>query len=129
VLATTFLPSAWVDDALIRERQTGLSDYLEHLLSAPEYAATPSLVQFLAPSAGNASAQAFNPEDALPSTLSRKDALAAAATLSAQASSPIAASYYPDWVGDSNPPESIDFSKFDILFFGPFATCLLSVRV
>lgn len=30
----------------------------------------------------------------------------------------IAASYYPDWVSSTNPPEGIDFSKFDILYFG-----------
>lgn len=58
----------------------------------------------------------FNYEDALPSTLSRKTALEAQAKIAA--ASPIAAAYYPDWVVDSWPPEKLDFSKFDILFFG-----------
>ncbi|EMD39898.1 glycoside hydrolase family 18 protein [Gelatoporia subvermispora B] len=35
--------------------------------------------------------------------------------------SPIAAAYYPDWVSSSIPPQSLDFSKFDVLFFA-FAT-------
>lgn len=57
-------------------------------------------------------------EDALPSTLSRKAALEAQSRLEAEASTPIAAAYYPDWASDTNPPADIDFSKFDILLFG-----------
>ena len=30
----------------------------------------------------------------------------------------IMASYYPSWCVDDRPPESLDFSKFDILFYG-----------
>lgn len=57
-------------------------------------------------------------EDALPSTLTRKVALEVQNQLISVAATPIAASYYPDWVVDSNPPESLDYSKFDVLFFG-----------
>lgn len=28
------------------------------------------------------------------------------------------ASYYPSWCVDDRPPESLDFSKFDIVFYG-----------
>lgn len=48
-------------------------------------------------------------EDALPSTLSRKAALDAQAKINA--SSLVAAAYYPDWSADSIPPESLDFFK------------------
>ncbi|KXN90761.1 Chitinase A1 [Leucoagaricus sp. SymC.cos] len=125
VLSTTFLPSAWVDDALIAERKAGLTKYLEALLSTPDYLGSSILAMFLTPDV-NGNTSIFNPEDAVPSTLSRKaaiDILASAASandIEAQAT-PIAAAYYPDWSADTNPPEKIDFSKFDILFFA-FAT-------
>ncbi|KAI0686381.1 glycoside hydrolase superfamily [Cytidiella melzeri] len=57
-------------------------------------------------------------KDALPSTLSRKAALEVQLKLAAAASTPIAAVYYPDWSADSWLPESLDYSKFNILFFG-----------
>ncbi|KAJ3568688.1 hypothetical protein NP233_g5552 [Leucocoprinus birnbaumii] len=122
LLATTFVPSAWVDDSLIAERKTGLATYISELLSAAEFAASPVLEQFLSPD-GDTNATRFNPEDAVPSTLSRKAAMNLLETgneVEAQATI-IAAAYYPDWSADSNPPEKIDFSKFDILFFA-FAT-------
>lgn len=30
----------------------------------------------------------------------------------------LAISYYPDWNGDIFPPENVDYSKFDIIYFG-----------
>ena len=36
----------------------------------------------------------------------------------ADASSLIAASYYPDWAADQISPENLDYSKFDLIFFG-----------
>ena len=57
-------------------------------------------------------------EDALPSTLTRSQALKIHERLTASATTPIAASYYPDWVDDTLPPEQLDYSKFDVLFFG-----------
>ncbi|KAF9255039.1 hypothetical protein L218DRAFT_1009002 [Marasmius fiardii PR-910] len=69
-------------------------------------------------------------EDSVPSTLSRSTAVALVSDLRsgnvvadggneerANASGPIAAGYYPDWVSGDSPPENVDFSKFDILFF------------
>ncbi|PIL37606.1 hypothetical protein GSI_01300 [Ganoderma sinense ZZ0214-1] len=120
ILATTFIPSAWLDDTLIEERKAGLSAYLTGLVESPQFRAHKFLVEFLTSSAPKASARDFNLEDALPSTLSRKAALAVQPVLSAEAT-PIAAAYYPDWASDSNPPASLDFSKFDILLFA-FAT-------
>ncbi|KAJ7772103.1 glycoside hydrolase family 18 protein [Mycena maculata] len=116
VLATTFLPSAWVDDTLIAERKEGLKTYLNTLLTTPQYKDHEALKEFMAPSLV-ASPRQFDPEDALPSTLTRK----AAQRLAAAATTLIAAAYYPDWSADQFPPASLDFSKFDILLYA-FAT-------
>lgn len=118
ILATTFVPSAWLDDTLIAERKAGLSAYLTGLVESPQFRAHKFFVEFLS-SASKASARKFHPEDALPSTLSRKAALEVQPILSAEAT-PIAAAYYPDWASDSNPPAALDFSKFDILLFGTY---------
>ncbi|GJE87344.1 glycoside hydrolase family 18 protein [Phanerochaete sordida] len=118
ILVTSFLPSAWADDRLIAERKEGLTSYLNSLLAQEEYQAHLLLTNFLFKSLG-ASARDISLEDALPSTLSRKAALAAQAA--ANATTKIAAAYYPDWSAGSVPPESLDYSKFDILFFA-FAT-------
>ncbi|GLB44488.1 putative glyco_18 [Lyophyllum shimeji] len=121
LLATTFIPSAWVDDALIAERKAGLTQYLSDLLQSPDYKDAPALLAFL--SADDILApRKFDVEDAVPSTLSRKAALDIDLTSDGDAeaaATPIAAAYYPDWAGLT--PENIDFSKFDILFFA-FAT-------
>lgn len=120
ILATTFVPAAWLDDTLIAERKAGLSAYLAGLLQSPQFRAHKFLADFLAPSTAASSSPDFNLEDALPSTLSRKAALNARSRLAAQAT-PIAAAYYPDWSSGTNPPNQLDFSKFDILYFGtPF---------
>jgi chitinase len=113
ILATTFIPSAWVDDKLIAERTAGLTAYLAAVLATEP---SPLVAAFLAPSASSQGG-AVRAEDALPSTLSQKDA-PAVEEAAAAAKTYIAASYYPDWSIDSNPPENIDFSKFDIIFFG-----------
>ncbi|KAJ6491819.1 glycoside hydrolase superfamily [Mycena vitilis] len=114
ILVTTFVPSAWIDDTLIAERKKGLKAYLNTLLETPRYKDNETLRDFLAPNL-RSSARQFDPEDALPSTLSRKTAqelgsVAAAATF-------IASAYYPDWSADAFPPEGLDYSKFDILNF------------
>ncbi|TFK29162.1 glycoside hydrolase [Coprinopsis marcescibilis] len=142
LLVTYFIPSAWVDDALIAERKAGLAEFLNNLLSSDEYKNHSSLSQFLhgeetveIPGRHN-----FDLEDALPSTLPRKAALnlaasrptaAAIAAFANQASATstnsdevarvastmISAAYYPGWSSGSNPPENLNFSKFDILFY------------
>ncbi|KAF8064330.1 glycoside hydrolase family 18 protein [Lyophyllum atratum] len=123
LLATTFIPSAWVDDTLIAERKAGLTQYLSDLLRSPDYKEAPALLKFLtlddAPTPHK-----FDVEDAVPSTLSRKAALTLGITSGGDveaAATPIAAAYYVDWAAGSFPPEKVNFSKFDILFFA-FAT-------
>ncbi|KAJ7072791.1 glycoside hydrolase family 18 protein [Mycena amicta] len=118
ILVTTFVPSAWVDDALISERKKGLKAYLNALLADPAYKDQAALKEFLSP-ALRASPRRFDLEDALPSTLSRKTAQELAPVVAATTF--IAAAYYPDWAVDDFPPESLDYSKFDILDFA-FAT-------
>ncbi|EMD40292.1 glycoside hydrolase family 18 protein [Gelatoporia subvermispora B] len=122
ILVTSFLPSAWVDDRLIAERIDGLNSYLASLIRSPDFSSHPDFLAFLSLSATSSPVH-FSLEDALPSTLTRKAALEAQAqmTFSVNASTPIAAAYYPDWATDTNPPQSLDFTKFDILLFA-FAT-------
>ncbi|TFK71554.1 glycoside hydrolase family 18 protein [Pluteus cervinus] len=124
LFATTFLPSAWIDDALITERKAGLELYLTNLIESEEHKDNAHLINFLNPS-DNTHVK-FNLEDALPSTLSRKTALQIKAQLEDEgtpskepeaAATLIAAAYYADWSSDQVPPEGIDYSKFDIIFF------------
>ncbi|KZP30284.1 glycoside hydrolase family 18 protein [Athelia psychrophila] len=123
LLVTTFIPSAWVDDALISERKAGLSAYLINLVHSPKYGDHDLVSQFLGP-AGKP--RPFDLEDALPSTLSRGTAamLDKARVLenddSLSSTKPIAAGYYEDWA-TSPAAGSINFSKFDVIFFA-FAT-------
>lgn len=74
ILTTTFVPSAWLDDELINERKAGLAEYLAKLVHMPEYAKKSALLEFLT-IASTSSKEDFDPEDALPSTLTRKAAL------------------------------------------------------
>ncbi|KAK7026409.1 hypothetical protein VNI00_015644 [Paramarasmius palmivorus] len=127
ILVTTFVPSAWVDDYLITERKTGLAKYLSNIVQIPDYENHPALVDFLKPSSD--ASRRFHLEDALPSTLSRKAALDIKDKVEAEASNLIAAAYYPDWSVWDVPPESIDFSKFDILFFGKCFSMMVDTSV
>lgn len=123
VLVTTFIPSAWLDDALIAERKAGLSAYLREVLQSKAFQSHPQVVTFLQPSAS--APERFNPEDAVPSTLSRKAAAAFAQRGLSTTATCVAAAYYPDWSFDDNPPESLNYSKFDVLFFGWVSSHLL----
>jgi len=140
ILVTSFVPSAWLDDALIAERKAGLAEYLLKVLRHPDYQDSPALQSFLAPE-NTSQPKKFDVEDAVPSTLSRKAALDLLRTESGEVreqANLIAAAYYPgeyhctiwsdcmfvlnriflDWSAGSNPPENLNYSKFDILFFG-----------
>ncbi|KAF5366781.1 hypothetical protein D9758_006469 [Tetrapyrgos nigripes] len=122
ILVTSFIPSAWLDDTLIGERKSGLTDYLSNVLQHSKYKDHEALQNFLSPEVSQP--QRFNAEDAVPSTLSRKAALDLLNTQSGDVQADatfIAAAYYPDWSADSFPPENLNYSKFDILFFA-FAT-------
>jgi chitinase len=107
-LTTTLKPQGWADGKLIEERKFGLSQYLNALLASPDYRTHEALVAFLSSPIDNTSAV---PTSAGVSTRPQQRVLAAAGA------SQIAASYYPSWSVWSRPPESLDFSKFDILFF------------
>ncbi|KAF9484199.1 glycoside hydrolase family 18 protein [Pholiota conissans] len=126
LLATSLFPAGWVDDLLIAERKAGLAKYLSAILWSSEYQNAPALVDFLKRSTVN-SAFPADLEDCFPSTLSRKKALAVArmlpsATLSASSGDTfLACAYYAAWSGGTVPPESIDYNKYDVLFFA-FAT-------
>ena len=116
LLTTSFIPSAWIDDALIAERKAGLEEYLSNLLSIPDHENSPILAQFLTPNIVSANATRFN---SVPTTPFHGAAMNVESADGVEAQNTmIAAAYYPDWSADSNPPEKIDFSKFDILFFG-----------
>lgn len=116
LLVTTFIPSAWVDDALIKERKEGLAGYLTDVLSSPECKDQAALFEFLSATTSEYD-QKYDLEDALPSTLTRTKALTLASDVNAS-KVPIAGAYYPDWAGSTVPPESIDYSKFDLIYFG-----------
>ncbi|KAH7096736.1 glycoside hydrolase [Auriculariales sp. MPI-PUGE-AT-0066] len=110
ILSTSFFPSAWLDDALVAERKAGLASYLAAVLAAgPQFKGHPALKSFLG--LGTPETRSFNPEDAVPSTVTRKAALAIGFNddeVEVEASLPRFASYY---------PENIVFGKYDIVFF------------
>ncbi|KIJ51369.1 glycoside hydrolase family 18 protein [Sphaerobolus stellatus SS14] len=123
ILTTTFIPAAWVDDNLITERKAGLQTYLRGVLKSEDACNHPAMAEFLAASPRRR--KTLSLEDVLPSTLSKKDVERIGATRS----NLVAAAYYPDWSVYSVPPESIDFSKFDLLYFAfvvPNSSCGLS---
>lgn len=98
------------------------------MVSSPEYKDHPYLLQFLASEdTRSTTPQKFDAEDAVPSTLSRKTALGLNSEAGDEVdrgihvnATPIAAAYYPDWSAGNFPPENLDYSKFDILFFGMY---------
>ncbi|KAF9558513.1 glycoside hydrolase family 18 protein [Agrocybe pediades] len=122
LLSTTFIPSAWVDDQLIAERKIGLAEYLYDVLSSEKYKDRSLVWEFLSGTPQTSERDMkYNLEDSLPSTLTRKKALELTSgnldgEVNAQAVM-LAAAYYPDWSASARPPEGLDFSKFDILFF------------
>ncbi|KAF8970627.1 glycoside hydrolase superfamily [Flammula alnicola] len=104
VVATTLAPSAWIDDDLIKERKIGLQMYLTDLIHDLERRRHP---EFLTPVSGSL------PDMVSKTTLASK----AAAFKDDNNIKFVAASYYPSWSSDTLAPNTIDFSKFDILFF------------
>ena len=113
LFVTPFVPSAWLDDALIAERKTGLTTYLCGLL-ASKFKHSEVLAEFLSPDSKEYPCF-FDMEGALPSTLFRKAALTSTQEVSTAAAAMIAAAYYPSWSASTTPPEKLDFSKFDLI--------------
>lgn len=87
------------------------------LLNSTEYQNNAAFTSFLTNQ--DTAEGVFNAEDALPSTLSRNDALKFSKELNSDAAAvtPIACAYYPDWA-TSPSISDIDYSLFDIIFFG-----------
>ena len=89
LFGTSFVPSAWLDDALIAERKPGLTTYLCGLL-ASKFKHSEVLNEFLSPDSKEYPCF-FAMEDALPSALFRKAALASTQEVSTAAATMIAA--------------------------------------
>ncbi|KAF9033124.1 glycoside hydrolase family 18 protein [Panaeolus papilionaceus] len=122
LLTTTFVPSAWLDNTLINERKAGLQEYLSDLLATPKYQDKPVVFEFLSAQTLERERDGkFDLEDALPSTMTRAKALNLASNPMeseiSTAAAMINASYYADWAAGRLPPENVDFSKFDIIYF------------
>ena len=114
-ITTSLVPSAWVDDELIKERKAGLQIYLTNLLHDLKFRAHLELIRFLAPSAGFRDAEVSSASP----VMTAKGAPVSRPVLNDEdIRKPIAASYYPAWASDTVAPSDIDFSKFDVIFFG-----------
>lgn len=113
-ITTGVVPLAWVDDDLIAERKAGLNVYLTNIIKAPEFQLHPIVHEFMS-RAPNALCRS---ETSVPCMISRDKATASRNELEPDSRRPIAAAYYPTWSAGSTPPDKIDFSRFDILFFG-----------
>lgn len=126
MLLTLFFPSAWVDDQLIAERKAGLAKYLSSILWAPEFKDTPLIQEFLSREAIIPFGAELDVEDVLPSTLSRK-AISSFFSLRKAPKNPtlLSAAYYPEWCASDFPPETLEFQKFDLLYFGEFLSFFL----
>ncbi|KAK2460378.1 hypothetical protein APHAL10511_007543 [Amanita phalloides] len=120
VFATSLIPSAWIGDALIAERKVGFASYLTQLSQSAKFENDARFLEFLS---GTRPIQTtFDAEDALPSTLSGNILGGLEPPIeNSNTHSLIAASYYPDTSVREFPPEKLDYSKFDIIFFA-FAT-------
>lgn len=107
-LAAVLVPTAWVDDALIAERKAGLQMFLTDILHDLSLRTRPEVLRFLAPDAANTTYAPAMMSTGAPASYARDGV----------AGRYISASYYPSWSADALPAHTIDFSKFDVLFFG-----------
>ncbi|KAG6890136.1 hypothetical protein C0995_011429 [Termitomyces sp. Mi166 len=115
IVLNAMVSSAWIDDGLIAERKAGLADYLNQLNMNPRYQNNNVFLQFL-------SSSSFDVNN-LPVMAREAPVMSYNMLAYTQALSPkpqaanVAAAYYPTWSTYNNPPDTIDFAKFDILFF------------
>lgn len=128
-LTTSFIPLAWVENELIEERKRGLQLYLAYLIHDTHLRLNPHVLFFLGAHdlvtsisicVLSSLACMSEPQKALkgspaPNTIARCNE-------PDTVKKPVAAAYYASWASDTNPPHTIDFSKFDILFFGACTT-------
>lgn len=121
VLANVVVPSKWVDDELIAERKSGLVAYLKHLNTTPKFQNHDAFLQFLSSPSFDITSLPAYVKDA-PCMVSRNIVTTNRASDQPEnRTAPVAAAYYPSWSVSSNPPDELNFAKFDILFFA-FAT-------
>ncbi|RDB17715.1 Chitinase A1 [Hypsizygus marmoreus] len=121
-LTNAVVPSAWVNDELIAERKSGLAAYLTHVNTVPEFQDNPIYVQFLSSPSFDMDSLGQGAKET-PNMVSRdtvKIYQVIASDPDTQAT-PIAAAYYPSWSAWTNPPNKLNFAKFDIIFYA-FAT-------
>ncbi|KAJ2919639.1 hypothetical protein MD484_g832, partial [Candolleomyces efflorescens] len=121
-LMVSLLPHGWIDDTLLDERKAGLNEFLCLILNTEKtrvhslvsaFFKTPFASCFALESLGEGLTQlALLARPAARSTLSvdKKENAGGAKTS-------IVASYYPSWAASTLPPESVDWNKFDIVFF------------
>ncbi|KAH7090884.1 glycoside hydrolase [Auriculariales sp. MPI-PUGE-AT-0066] len=120
ILSTSLLPSGWADANLNRRgtdlfcpsRIIGLYDYLNNILTDTTLGQNAVFTKFL--EVGEDTTKPFDPEDAIPSTVGRAEAADMAAAF---APTQLHATYYPNWVSGSLPPEQLWFGKFDIIYY------------
>jgi chitinase len=118
-LANIVVPFAWINDQLISERKAGLTDYLNHLITIREFQDNKTLLQFLTSQLFDP-AQLLDTPNNLPSMVSMNVLTPNKTKIEPDDPrlAPVAATYYPTWAAEDHPPEKLDFSKFDIIFFG-----------
>ncbi|GLB44487.1 putative glyco_18 [Lyophyllum shimeji] len=117
VLANVIVPFTWVDDDLIAERTIGLEAYLNNLNATPEFYNNDAFLQFLSSPSFDAST--------LPAYVANAPVMVSRSVVTIDHAleepetrpGPIAAAYYPTWAVWSNPPNKLNFAKFDMLFF------------
>ncbi|KAF6750396.1 glycoside hydrolase family 18 protein [Ephemerocybe angulata] len=123
-LLLSLVPNAWLDDSVLDERKAGLNEFLCVLLNTEKTRAHPSLASFFrAPSYTELALESLGEGLAQLSLARRVKSLQVeCAERGEDDSRPprgglIAASYYPSWVSWSLPVESVDWSRFDIVFY------------
>ncbi|KIM37880.1 glycoside hydrolase family 18 protein [Hebeloma cylindrosporum] len=114
IITTSLVPSAWVDDELIKERKAGLQMYLTDLLHDLKLRNHLELVRFLAPSVDFMDVEGSG---ASPAMVSKGTPVSRPTLNDEDTHKPISATYYPAWASGTLAPSDIDFSKFDVIFF------------
>ncbi|RXW17813.1 hypothetical protein EST38_g8035 [Candolleomyces aberdarensis] len=121
-LMVSLLPHGWIEDTLLDERKAGLNEFLCLILNTEKtrghpllsaFFKTPFASCFALESLGEGLTQlavARPSARRLPFKQDKKANLGGAGT-------PIVASYYPSWAASTLPLESVDWNKFDVVFF------------
>lgn len=113
-LVNSLVPFAWISDSLLEERKAGLNEVLCILLNTQKTQNHPYLYKFFRYSISSFAMESMG--EGFVQMRSTRPLLRNVAK-----SSPILGTYYPSWVADILPPGKVDWSRFDIVFFGEFA--------